>query len=81
MPDIPVGSQIFDLIFHPTHPTVYTGLLDGQVKAFSYDEQGNYDSKFQLKPTKKSCRGLAISPDGSKLWATGKAKALQYVER
>lgn len=79
MPDIPVGSQIFDLVFHPSHPTVYTGLLNGEINSFNYDEQGNYDSSFKLRPTKKSCRGLTINPDGGKLWATGKAKAIQYV--
>ncbi|KAG1725136.1 hypothetical protein EDD22DRAFT_932979, partial [Suillus occidentalis] len=65
MPDIPVGSQIFDLAFHPTHSTVYTGLLNGQVKAF----------RFVLRPSKRSCRCLDTSEDGSRLWATGKAKS------
>lgn len=78
MPDIPVGSQIFDLAFSPTSSTVYTGLLSGEIKAFSYDEQGAYQSLFTLRPSKKSCRGLAMSDDGSRLWAVGKSKALQY---
>lgn len=77
MPDIPVGSQIFDLIFHPNASVVYTGLLTGEVKAFSYDEQGQHQEQFALKPSKRSCRGLAISSDGSQLWAVGKGKSLQ----
>ncbi|OSX57398.1 hypothetical protein POSPLADRAFT_1185890 [Postia placenta MAD-698-R-SB12] len=80
MPDIPVGTQIFDLIFHPTDSIVFTGLLTGHVKAFGYDEQGNHDSKFAVRPSKRSCRALAISDDGSRLWAAGKAKSLYTID-
>jgi hypothetical protein len=76
MPDIEVGSQIFDLTFHPSESLVYTGLLTGDVKAFGYDEQGQHEEKFTLKPSRRSCRGLAISDDGSQLWAVGKGKAV-----
>ena len=79
MPDIPVNAQIFDLAFHPERPLVTTGLLTGHVTAFSYDEQGNYEEKFSIQPSKKSCRTLAMSEDGSNVWAAGKAKAIQYV--
>jgi len=79
MPDIPVGSQIFDLAFHPTHSTVYTGLLNGKVKAFRYDEQGQHEETFALRPSKRSCRCLDTSEDGSHLWAAGKAKAILCV--
>lgn len=80
MPDIPVGSQIFDLAFHPTHSTVYTGLLNGKVKAFRYDEQGQHEESFVLRPSKRSCRCLDTSEDGSHLWATGKAKAIFTID-
>lgn len=80
MPSIPVSSQIFDLAFHPTSSLVYTGLLNGEIKAFSYDEQGQHETKFSLRPSKRSCRGLATSEDGSKLWAVGKAKSILCVE-
>jgi hypothetical protein len=79
MPDIACGGQIFDLAFHPTRSTVYTGLLTGEVKAFGYDEQGNYETNFALKPSKRSCRSLEISQNGDHLWAVGKGKALLYV--
>ncbi|TFY75075.1 hypothetical protein EWM64_g8939 [Hericium alpestre] len=55
MPDIPVGSQIFDVVFHPTSSIVYTGLLTGEVKAFGYDEQGQHDARFSIKPGKGKC--------------------------
>jgi WD repeat-containing protein 55 len=76
MLNIPVGSQIFDLAFHPSSNVVYTGLLNGKVKAFTYDEQGAH-SAFHLRISKRSCRGLALSPDGSSLYAVGKNKTLQ----
>ncbi|KAI0827419.1 WD40 repeat-like protein [Trametes gibbosa] len=80
MPDIPVGAQIFDFAFHPTQPLVCTGLLTGHIKAFTYDEQGNHDAKFSIRPAKKSCRALAMSEDGGQLWAAGKAKAIYTID-
>ena len=79
MPDIPVGAQIFDLAFHPDRPLVLTGLLNGAVKAFGYDEQGNHEEKFAARPSKRSCRTLALAEDGARAWAGGKAKAIQCV--
>lgn len=79
MPEIPVGAQIFDVVFHPTFSTVYTGLLTGFVKAFSYDDQGNHKPAFSVRPSKSSCRGLSLDQDGSHLYAVGKGKSLKYV--
>lgn len=76
MPDISVGAQVFDLTFHPTESIVYAGLLTGEVKAFSYDEQGQHDQRFALKPSKRSCRSLAIDEQGESLWSVGKGKSL-----
>ena len=76
MPDIPVGAQIFDLAFHPNESLVYTGLLTGDVAAFAYDEQGQHEERFRLRPSRRSCRGVATSADGARLWAVGKSKAL-----
>ncbi|KAF8169521.1 WD repeat-containing protein JIP5 [Pholiota molesta] len=80
MPEIPVGAQIFDVVFHPTFSTVYTGLLTGHVKAFAYDEQGNHQPTFSLRPSKSSCRGLSLDGDGSHLYAVGKGKALHTID-
>ena len=77
MPNIPVGAQIFDLVFHPSESLVFAGLLTGEVKAFSYDEQGNHEEKFSARPSKRSCRGLTMSEEGDKLWAVGKGKGVQ----
>lgn len=79
MPDIAIGAQIFDLVFHPTESLACVGLLTGEVKALSYDEQGNHQQKFSVKPSKRSCRGLAMNNDGTRLWAVGKGKMLRYV--
>ncbi|KAF7978755.1 hypothetical protein HWV62_44778 [Athelia sp. TMB] len=69
--------MIFDLAFHPNRPIVYTALLTGEVKAFGYGEQGNHETQFVCKPSKKSCRSLELNPSGEKLWSVGKAKNLQ----
>lgn len=79
MPEIPVGAQIFDVIFHPTFSTVYVGLLTGHVKAYAYDDQGGHKPVFSVRPSKSSCRGLSLNQDGSRLYAVGKGKALQCV--
>ncbi|TFL03891.1 WD40-repeat-containing domain protein [Pterulicium gracile] len=80
MPNIQTGGQVFDLAFHPTHETVYTALLTGEVKAFQYDEQGNSTLSFEAKPSKKSCRGLSLTRDGAKLWSVGKGKAIHAID-
>ncbi|KAF8065176.1 WD repeat-containing protein JIP5 [Lyophyllum atratum] len=80
MPEIPAGAQVFDLVFHPTHSTVYTGLLTGHVRAFAYDDQGQTQRTFSVRPSKRSCRALAIDGDGSHLYAVGKAKALNIID-
>ncbi|KLO12503.1 WD40 repeat-like protein [Schizopora paradoxa] len=80
MPTIPVGAQVFDLVFHPTENTVFLGLLTGEVKAFKYDDQGSASETFSLQPSKKSCRGLALSDGGSKLHVVGKAKSLHTID-
>ncbi|KAJ3508798.1 hypothetical protein NMY22_g16498 [Coprinellus aureogranulatus] len=80
MPEISVGSQVFDVVFHPNRPTVYTGLLTGHIKSFSYNAQGSPSQVFSLRPSKRSCRGLSLNEDGSKLYAVGKAKALNIID-
>ncbi|KAF8452491.1 WD40-repeat-containing domain protein [Boletus edulis BED1] len=80
MPDIQVGSQIFDLAFHPSNTTVYTGLLNGSVKAFQYDEQGQHHQSFSLRPSRRSCRCLTTDQDGSHLFAAGKAKSIFTID-
>ncbi|KAI0269553.1 WD40 repeat-like protein [Russula aff. rugulosa BPL654] len=77
---IPVGSQIFDLAFHPSSNVVYTGLLNGKVKAFTYDDQGAHSEAFSLRISKRSCRGLALSPNGSSLYAVGKNRTLHAID-
>jgi WD repeat-containing protein 55 len=76
MPDIPVGAQIFDLVFHPTLSIVYTASITGEIKSFTYDEEGQHCPGFTQRPSKRSCRGVALNDEGTKLWAIGKNKAL-----
>ncbi|KAI5121586.1 hypothetical protein M0805_009457 [Coniferiporia weirii] len=81
MPEIQTGAQIFDIAFHPTESTVFVGLLTGGIKAFRYDEQGGQSEEvFSVRPSKRSCRGLATSEDGSSLFAVGKGKAMYTLD-
>ncbi|VDC00976.1 unnamed protein product [Peniophora sp. CBMAI 1063] len=81
MPDISVKSQIFDLAFHPTSSVVYTAHLTGSIHSFAYDDAtGDSTAGFTLRPTKRSVRALALSPDGGKLYAAGKAKAIHTID-
>ncbi|KDQ07552.1 hypothetical protein BOTBODRAFT_38752 [Botryobasidium botryosum FD-172 SS1] len=83
MPEIPVGNQAFDLTFHPTSSTVYVGLLTGEIKAFNYSDSESdweYSKAFTLRPTKRSCRGLATSPTGDRLYSVSKDKALHTID-
>lgn len=76
MHGIPVGAQIFDIAFHTSSPVVFVGLLTGEIKAFRYDEEGKSDEVFTARPSKRSCRGISTSEDGSKLFTVGKGKAM-----
>ncbi|KAJ6591084.1 WD40-repeat-containing domain protein [Mycena vulgaris] len=79
MPDIPVGAQVFDVVFHPSHSTVYTALLTGHVKAFAYGPTAHKNT-FAVRPTKRSCRALALNDDGTRLYAAGKGKAIHTID-
>ncbi|KIJ25297.1 hypothetical protein M422DRAFT_96454, partial [Sphaerobolus stellatus SS14] len=81
MPDIPLGNHVFDLEFHPKTNHVYTGLLTGDIKAFSYDnDDGSCIPTFSLRPTKRSCRGLAVDLSGSHLWSVSKDKTIHVID-
>ncbi|KAJ7779571.1 WD40-repeat-containing domain protein [Mycena olivaceomarginata] len=79
MPDIPVGGQIFDVVFHPNESVVYTATLTGHVKAFAYD-QNTHKSTFSVRPSKRSCRALTINDDGTRLHAAGKGKGIHTID-
>ncbi|KAJ6511340.1 WD40-repeat-containing domain protein [Mycena vitilis] len=79
MPDIHVGAQVFDAVFHPTNSTVYTALLTGHVKAFAYDAD-THKNTFSARPSKRSCRALTINDDGTRLYAAGKGKAIYTID-
>ncbi|THH08792.1 hypothetical protein EW145_g2466 [Phellinidium pouzarii] len=80
MPEIQTGAQIFDIAFHPSESTVFVGLLTGGVKAYRYDEQGQSEEMFSVMPSKRSCRSLATTEDGSELFAVGKGKAMYTLD-
>ena len=77
MPDISVGNQLFDLAFHPSKDLVYVATVAGEVKCYSYDDEGNGVEKFSTRLTKRSIRGLDFTSNGESLFAVGKDKGLQ----
>ncbi|KAJ8083195.1 hypothetical protein PM082_009065 [Marasmius tenuissimus] len=80
MAEISVGSQIFDLVFHPSHATLYTASLSGEVKGISYDREGKHQQQFSIKVSKKSCRGITLNEDGTRLYAVGKGKGIYTID-
>ncbi|KZT43434.1 WD40 repeat-like protein [Sistotremastrum suecicum HHB10207 ss-3] len=80
MPDIPIGNQVFDLVFHPKQDFVYVGTVAGEIKGFSYDAEGEYQEKLSIRPTMRSCRGLDMSVDASKLYSVGKDKIFHILD-
>lgn len=68
MPIIPLGSQPFDLAFHPSAPLVYTANLDGTLTTINYPTQST------LKLSKRPIR--CISAADGHVYAAGKAKAI-----
>ncbi len=78
MPDIPQGNQVFDLEFSTNDNLVFSALLNGRIRAYGYDNQtGDVEQKWELRPTKRSCRGIAIGLDGHTLWSVSKDKTIQ----
>ncbi|QRV98957.1 WD repeat-containing protein [Ceratobasidium sp. AG-Ba] len=80
MPDLNLGTQVFDLTFSPTHDVVFTGLLTGHVKAFSYDDEGKCEPKFSVRPAKKTARTLAVNPDGTELYCGSKDRSIHTID-
>lgn len=86
MAEIPVGNQPFDLAFHPSEPLLFVALLTGQVSAYSYshnaasEEDFSYEQKFSVRPTKRSCRGLATSLSGDRVYSVTKDKTLHEID-
>ncbi|KAF8314524.1 WD40 repeat-like protein [Clavulina sp. PMI_390] len=85
MAEIPLGNQPFDIAFHPSEPIVLAALLTGQITAFSFthdqpETEFNYEEKFSVRPTKRSCRGLAMSTDGGVVYSVTKDKTMHAVD-
>ncbi|KAG7095925.1 hypothetical protein E1B28_006609 [Marasmius oreades] len=80
MTEISVGSQIFDLVFHPTQATLYTALLSGEVTGISYNQKGKHQQQFSIKVSPKSCRAVTLNEDGTKLYVAGKGKGIHTID-
>ncbi|EUC61358.1 WD repeat protein JIP5, putative [Rhizoctonia solani AG-3 Rhs1AP] len=80
MPDVDLGTQVFDLAFNPKHDIVYTGLLSGHVKAFAYDDEGICTPKFDIRPAKRTARSLATDSEGLELYSVSKDRSIHVID-
>ncbi|OZJ04549.1 hypothetical protein BZG36_02694 [Bifiguratus adelaidae] len=71
-------DHVFDFSFHPERDLIAVGLITGHVHCFNYGV--NNTKVFDIKPHKKSCRGLEFSSDGSVLYSISKDKSLQAID-
>ncbi|CAO3572748.1 unnamed protein product [Mortierella alpina] len=70
-------STVFDFAFHPTQDIIATGLITGHISCVRYvPGLGNNQSLWSVRPSKKSCRGLAFSHDGAGLFTVSKDGAI-----
>ncbi|KAF9101221.1 hypothetical protein BGX27_011562 [Mortierella sp. AM989] len=70
-------STVFDFAFHPTQNIIATGLITGHINCVKYvPGSGNNESLWNVRPSKKSCRGLAFSHDGAGLFTVSKDGAI-----
>lgn len=86
--DIGLSADPLDIAFHPRENTALlaTGLISGKVQLFTYGswlESGAADSSsksykrlWSVRPSRKSCRGVYFSLDGSTLYAISKDRSL-----
>jgi hypothetical protein len=85
MAEIALRNQPFDLAFHPSAPILFVALLTGEAKAFSYsadksEDEFQSDELFSVRPTKRTCRGLATSVSGDRLYTVTKDKTLHVID-
>lgn len=85
MAEIPLDNQPFDIAFHPSEPLLLVALLTGQVSAYSYshskpESEFEHEERFTVRPTKRSCRGLAMSETGDLVYSVTKDKSLHVVD-
>ncbi|KAF9916308.1 hypothetical protein BX616_004093 [Lobosporangium transversale] len=66
-------STVFDFAFHPTENIIATALITGHINCVKYiPGAGNNESLWNVRPSKKSCRGLAFNHDGTGLFTVSK---------
>ncbi|KAF9921979.1 hypothetical protein FBU30_007936 [Linnemannia zychae] len=73
--------MVFDFAFHPTLDIIATGLITGHINCVKYAPgAGNNEVAWSIRPTKKSCRGLAFSSDGAGLFSVFKDGAIRALD-
>ena len=88
--DIKLSSDALDVCFHPNESTnqIVVGLISGKVQLYDYtdmlkndisDESGKskaYKRLWSVRPSHKSCRGVAFDASGSNIFCIFKDKSI-----
>ncbi|KAG0348864.1 WD domain repeat-containing protein 55 [Podila humilis] len=70
-------NDVFDFAFHPSEDIIATGLITGHINCVKYAPGAeNNETLWSVRPSKKSCRGLAFSHDGAGLFTISKDGAI-----
>ncbi|KAI8885397.1 WD40 repeat-like protein [Backusella circina FSU 941] len=72
-------DNIFHLDLHPSNDLVVTGMINGRVQCHRYGIESN-QHLWTATPFKKSCRGVAFTPDGSNLFAISRDRSIQLLD-
>ena len=90
--DIPLSSDALDVAFHPDEdkPLIAAGLISGKVQLFDYSgvlrkESERVEGKlhrrlWSVRPSHKSCRGVAFNDSGSSVFSIFKDKSLMALD-
>lgn len=90
--NVPVSSEALDIAFHPSEAKqlLATGLISGKVQLIDVDRSPNaagaskkekpYVKLWTVRPSNKSCRGIAFSYSGDSIFAISKDAAISRLD-
>ncbi|KAI9019364.1 WD40-repeat-containing domain protein [Phycomyces nitens] len=76
---IPLDDHVFDFAFHPKEPILVAGLINGHVHCYRYGIKGN-QQVWSTQLSRKSCRGVEFTPDGSVMISISRDRSIQKVD-
>lgn len=73
-------EHIFDFAFHPSNDLVAVGLINGLVQCYKYSALESNSQVWSTRVSKKSCRGVEFTEDGSHLMSISRDKSIQALD-